>query len=237
MFAEMSSDVGSQKSNRVLVVGADHAVGSSITAGLTAQGWRSGTLAAGAAKTQAAGAADVGSVLSGLGGLDALVIAVWSEALTVPKPVEELTDTDIAEGWEGAMQTMIWTLQAAFPSLVASKGSAVVVLPTTAMSGGRNYSLAAATFEAQRILMKATARQWGPNGVRINAVAISPESVLDDPEQADVHYLAPAALGDDRSIDMRADDLTRVVDFLLSERSSGLTGQTLGVDGGRWLAP
>lgn len=226
-----------RRTRRVLVVGADHAVGDVVADGLATSGWSVATLGADAAKSQEAGSAEIGSAVVGLGGLDALVIASWGSAITAPKPVEEITDGDLDEGWEGSMQTMIWSLQAAFPPLVASKGRVVVLLPTTAMSGGRNYSLAAATFEAQRILMKATARQWGPSGVRLNAIAIAPEAVLDDAESADVHYLAPAALGDDRSEDMRADDLAGAVAFLLSGQSSGLTGQTVGVDGGRWLMP
>ena len=233
----MDSVHGEQRPQRALVVGADHGVGTAIAEGLSRHGWSTARLGAGVAKSQAAGASEIESAISGLGGLDALVIASWGPALTAPKPVEDITDDDLTEGWEGSMQTMIWTMQAAFPALVESTGRVVVVLPTTAMSGGRNYSLAAATFEAQRILMKATSRQWGPSGVRLNAVAIAPESVLDDAGIADVHYLAPAALGEDRSEDMRAEDLVGTVDFLLGHRSSGLTGQTLGVDGGRWLMP
>ena len=135
------------------------------------------------------------------------------------------------------MQSLIWSLQGAFPALGESKGTVVVVLPTTAMSGGSQYSLAAASFEAQRILMKATARQWGPSGIRVNAIGIAPESVLDDAHLADVHYLAPAALGEERSGEQRALDLVRAVEFLISGQSSGLTGQTVGVDGGKVAGP
>jgi NAD(P)-dependent dehydrogenase (short-subunit alcohol dehydrogenase family) len=222
---------------RVLVVGAETRVGASLSAGLALSGCAVGELAAAVCRTQASALEGVAPVVAGLGGLDALIITSWGSALTAPKPLEAITDADLDAGWEGSMQTLIWSLQMAFPALAASKGRVVVVLPTTAMSGGSHYSLAAATFEAQRVLMKAAARQWGPSGIRVNALAIAPESVLDDAELAEVHYLAPAALGEDRTDDQRADDLLGAAHFLIGTSSRGLTGQTLGVDGGRWLAP
>lgn len=236
-FWPMGSDAQPPTPLKVLVLGCDHDVGCSIADGLSGAGWTVRRLDATAARTQAAARADLGSIVTELGGLDALVVASWNPALTTPKPIESITDADITEGWEASMQTLIWSLQASFPALSESKGRVAVVLPTTAMSGGSHYSLAAASFEAQRILMKATARQWGPGGVRLNAIAIAPESVLDDAAVSDVHYLAPAALGEDRSEEQRSLDLVRAVAFLIGEQSSGLTGQTVGVDGGRWLAP
>ena len=126
------------------------------------------------------------------------------------------------------MQAMIWTLQAAFGALSERPGRVVVVLPTTGLSGGHSYALAAAVFEAQRVLAKAAARQWGPHGIRVNTVAISPELVLDDADRADVHYLAPPAFATGTG------EVVSTVAFLLGP-DCGVTGQTITVDGGRWL--
>ena len=249
---------------RALVVGDDTGPGGIIAAGLRSHGYDVATLPSTSCRTPERAAADVADVSAGLrptvvsfasagggnnttvdppppadiaAGLDALVIAAWDPLLAAPRPIRTLTDADIEAGWEGSMQTMIWSLQALYPALVARRGRVVVVLPTTAMSGGRNYTLAAAAFEGQRVLMKATARQWGPSGVRVNALAVAPEMVLDDVAAAGVHYLAPAALGDDRTDEVMAAELVSAVAFLLGDASAGLTGQTIGIDGGRWLMP
>lgn len=129
---------------RVLVVGTDNTIGLAVSLTLAESGWLVYSLPASVARTQATGVIDIGAVLGELGGLDALVIASWGPTITAPKAVEHVTDADLEDGWEGAMQTMIWTLQTSFPALVQSNGSVVVLFPTTAMSGGRNYSLAAA---------------------------------------------------------------------------------------------
>ena len=49
----------------------------------------------------------------------------------------------------------------------------VVVVPTTAMSGGSHYVHTAAAAEAIRVLVKSAARQWGERGVTVNAVAVA----------------------------------------------------------------
>ncbi len=46
--------------------------------------------------------------------------------------------------------------------------------PTTGMSGGDHYAATAATAEAVRVLVKSAARQWGADGVTVNAVAVGP---------------------------------------------------------------
>jgi 3-oxoacyl-[acyl-carrier protein] reductase len=101
------------------------------------------------------------------------------------------------------------------------------------MTGGAKFAPVAATFEGQRILMKAAARQLGPQGIRVNAIAVAPELVLANAEAAEVHYLAPGAILGERS----PADVVDVISFLTSHAGRHFSGQTLTVDGGNWLAP
>ncbi len=161
------------------------------------------------------------------------MISGWDAGASAPMSFEELDDETFADIWEGGMQGMLWTLQVAIPHLRASAGNVVVLMPTTGMTGGAHYAPAAATFEGQRILMKAAARQLGPEGIRVNAIAVSAELVLDDAEAADVHYLAPPAVAGPQS----PDDVADIIGFIVSPAGRHLSGQTITIDGGRWLAP
>ena len=48
-----------------------------------------------------------------------------------------------------------------------------------------------------------------------------------------VHYLAPAAISEGQ----QPDDVLSLVRFLIGPEGRNLTGQSIAVDGGRWMAP
>ena len=217
---------------RAIVTGADQPIGAAVVAGLRTGGAAVAALDLAIADRQATGDGVSGAVTA-LGGLDLLVITGWAAAGLRPVAFEGLGDDDFAAIWEGGMQGMLWTLQSAIPALRAAAGAVVVVLPTTGMTGGARYAVAAATFEGQRILLKAAVRQLGPEGIRVNAIAVAAELVLTDAAIAGVHYLAPPAIAEAPE----AADVTDVVDFLVSPAGRHLSGQTITIDGGRWLAP
>jgi 3-oxoacyl-[acyl-carrier protein] reductase len=94
------------------------------------------------------------------------------------RPFESLTDTEFEQAWEQPMRESIAAMQDAYRS---GAKRIVLVIPTLAMSGGANYAHVAAPAEALRVLVKSAARQWGADGVTVNAVALAPESFVDDP--------------------------------------------------------
>lgn len=104
----------------------------------------------------------------------------------------------------------------------------VVVVPTTGMSGGAEYSAAAALAEAARVLVKSAARQWGATGVTVNAVAVDPQAFGIDPTRSGPVSIAPRALEG-------AVDPTATVQWLCSAAAEYVTGQTVVCDGGLWM--
>jgi NAD(P)-dependent dehydrogenase (short-subunit alcohol dehydrogenase family) len=143
----------------------------------------------------------------------------------VARSFESLTDADWDMAWEQPMRTTITELQQAHHDGITR---IVVVVPTTAMSGGSHYAHVAAPAEAIRVLVKSAARQWGADGITVNAVAVDPATVLDSPTAAGPVSIAAPALGVDA-------DPAQVIAFLCSEAGGSVTGQTFVVDGGRWI--
>lgn len=155
--------------------------------------------------------------------VDATVIVVAGQARAVR--VSEITDDEIDEQWERPMQDLIGGLQGAH-----ARGARriVVVVPTTGMSGGAEYSAAAALAEAARVLVKSAARQWGATGVTVNAVAVDPQAFGIDPTRSGPVSIAPRALEG-------AVDPTATVQWLCSAAAEHVTGQTVVCDGGLWM--
>jgi NAD(P)-dependent dehydrogenase (short-subunit alcohol dehydrogenase family) len=108
-----------------------------------------------------------------------------------------------------------------------------MVTPTASMSGAARLTTYTMVVEAQRVLAKAVARQWGPEGITVNCLAPAPEHVPVGMESAEVS-LAPPALGGPGEPEA---DLGPVAVFLLSDAAHFVTGTTIGADGGIWMAP
>ncbi|MEY4362367.1 MAG: hypothetical protein RL391_1673 [Actinomycetota bacterium] len=155
--------------------------------------------------------------------IDATVIVVGGR----PDPIVtcELSDAQIDELWERPMQEVIVGLQGAH-----ARGAKriVVVVPTTGMSGGSHYAATAALAEAARVLVKSAARQWGADGITVNAVAVDPNAFGLDSKVSGPVSIAPRALEGSA-------DPTAAVQWLCSSASAQVTGQTIVCDGGLWM--
>ncbi len=135
--------------------------------------------------------------------------------------------------WEGTMRSALAVLQASFASMRGRDGRIVFVAPTVSMSGAELLVPYTTAVEGQRLLAKSAARQWGPDGIRVNCVAVAPEQVPIGVSST-ATSLAPAALGGAGGPEH---DIGPVVTFLLGDAGHFVTGATISVDGGVWMAP
>jgi pteridine reductase len=210
---------------QALVAGGTGRVGRAIAARLEADGWR--VLAAGRADGDLATAAGaqqlVATGLEQLGGLD-LVVHAASDGF-VPKPLEELTESD----WDAAMgataKGTFFLAQAAAPALRERRGAVIVLEDVAAYQGWQSFAAHSAAKAAQAMLVRVLAKALAPE-VRVCGIAPGPVAV--EPEQEE-RRAASTLLGRIGS----PDDIADAVIYLAS--AEYVTGTTLVVDGGQLL--
>lgn len=119
----------------------------------------------------------------------------------------------------------------AIPHMVRQKSGCIVTLASIlGVSGGSCEAAYSATKGAVIALTKALAKELGPSGVRVNAVA---------PGAIDTDMLSPltaedkARLADETALCRlgTAEDVARVIAFLASGDAAFVTGQVIGADG------
>jgi 3-oxoacyl-[acyl-carrier protein] reductase len=159
--------------------------------------------------------------------LDAMVFAPWDPDLVRPVPLVELTDADFDRAWQQTMDDAVAACVAARDAFAGAGGRIVLTTPTTAFAGGAEYGHWAAAAEGVHLLAKSAARQWGPEGIAVNVLAVAPDRVLADAAVAGPVSIAAPAVPDADTGDVLA--------FLCSPAASSLAGQTLTVDGGLWM--
>lgn len=135
--------------------------------------------------------------------------------------------------WEVGMRSTLFVLQSGYARMEGRGGRFVLVTPTVSMSGAASLAPYTALLEAQRVLAKSAARQWGVAGITVNCIAPAPEHVPIGVDSMTVS-LAPPAFGGPG--DVRR-DLGPLAVFLASDEAHYLTGATLNADGGVWMSP
>jgi NAD(P)-dependent dehydrogenase (short-subunit alcohol dehydrogenase family) len=220
-----------------VVVAAHHLPdGEEVAAAIEARGGRAVAVACDVTRRSDVEAAVAAA--AGLGGLDALIHNAVSSRSNEPVQLE----TAPPELWEEHASVSIGALlslaQVAHPLLATRRGAVVVLQSPAGIQGSADRSLYAMVKGAQRGFVKSLAREWGPDGIRVNGVAplaVSPalEAAFDrDPamERRLASVIPLGWFGDPEA------DIGPAVAFLCGDDARYVTGQTLVVSGGRFTA-
>jgi NAD(P)-dependent dehydrogenase (short-subunit alcohol dehydrogenase family) len=168
------------------------------------------------------------------GRVDALVNnAAIYQGLGAKRPLTELSTDD----WDTVLRVNVrgtWQgIKAVVPAMRAAGGGRIVnISSSTARMGVPGFAHYVASKAAVEGLTRAAARELGPHGITVNAVA--PGLVSDGATRTlnSDDYIAAAAGGRALGREMVPDDLVGAVLFLASDAAGFMTGQTLVVDGG-----
>ena len=176
----------------------------------------------------------VEAALERFGRLDAVVA---NAGVTLAKPVDETTDSELDRLLAVNVKSIVYLARAAHRPLARSRGAFVVMASNKGLVAQRASPVYVATKGAAVQLARALALDWAPEGIRVNAVC---------PGLVDTAMLRSfaAASGDAEAVMRRLaaeQPIGRLVEpsecaaavlFLSSERAAAITGVALPVDGG-----
>lgn len=174
----------------------------------------------------------VARTIAAFGRLDVLVANAAAPSVIAP-----IVDMPI-DGWRQVqainLDATFALLKFAGPHMLArGSGSVIIVSSTLGLAGNPNSSAYGASKAALNHLARTAAAEWGPRGVRVNALLPGPtatervRAVTDDP----VLYAAIAGLMP-LGRWPTAEDMVGPALFLASDASACITGQLLIVDSG-----
>ncbi|MEO0004176.1 MAG: hypothetical protein RLZZ22_1868 [Pseudomonadota bacterium] len=176
--------------------------------------------------------AAVAAAIKAFGRIDVLVN---NAGITQPVSTLQITGADYDRILDVSLRGTLYMSQAVLPSMQEHRGGSIVCISSVSAQrgggilGGPHYSAAKAGVLG---LARAMAREFGPQGIRINCIApglIGTDIIkgkLDEQRKAEIAETIPLArLG-------RADDIAGACVFLGSDLSAYCTGITLDVNGG-----
>ena len=117
------------------------------------------------------------------------------------------------------------------PDTIASEISASTISTMAADYGAPGMSLYGSSKAALNLLTKTWAAEYGPSGVRVNAV--SPGPTRTEGTDAMGEGLEQLAAQAPAGRPATADEIAEAIVFLATDRASFIHGATLAVDGGR----
>lgn len=175
---------------------------------------------------------------SDLGGLDILVNVAGIQRHA---PVEDIPSDLLESIFRVNFFGTVYSNSAAFHAMTASGGGAIINFGSeSGLTAEMNNSAYGASKAAVHNWTRSVARDWGPHGIRVNAVlpyvvtpmytefrkALSPEDLAAHDKDTKEQIPLGGQFGDPYS------DLAPVLVFLAGDDSRFITGQLIPVDGG-----
>ncbi len=220
------------RGKNIILVGGNSGIGKAVAAQLQEDG---ATIFSYSRTGEGTAAVDFSTDFEELPGLPEIIDGVVYCPGTINlKPFHRISIADFKQEMEVNFYGAIRLLQACLKGLKKSNCPSVVLYSTVAVQTGMGFHAGIASAKgAVEGLTRSLAAEWAPNKIRVNAIAPSltetplASALLSTPEKKEAsdkrHPLGRVG---------RPEDIAEATVFLLSEKSSWMTGQILHLDGG-----
>jgi NAD(P)-dependent dehydrogenase (short-subunit alcohol dehydrogenase family) len=220
------------RGKNIVLVGGNSGIGKAVAAQLQENG---ATIFSYSRTGEGTAAVDFSTDFEELPGLpDVIDGVVYCPGTINLKPFHRISIADFKQEMEVNFYGAIRLLQACLKGLKKSSSPSVVLYSTVAVQTGMGFHAGIASAKgAVEGLTRSLAAEWAPNKIRVNAIAPSltetplASALLATPEKKEAsdkrHPLGRVG---------RPEDIAEATVFLLSEKSSWMTGQILHLDGG-----
>ena len=193
-----------------------------------------GVAAAGDVRDPAAAEAAVASAVDAFGRLDILVNGAAGNFLC---RAEDLSPNGFGAVVDIDLKGTFHMCRAALPHLKAQRGSVLNISATLHYLGTAAQLHVSAAKAGVDALTRVLAVEWGPYGIRVNGIAPGPIAGTEGVKRLLVGEAKTRTVGTTPLRRLGAiDDISHAVLYLCSDLASFVTGVTLVVDGGLWLA-
>ena len=212
----------------VIVTGRNKVRGDAVVAEIRSTGGEAEFVAA----DLGAGEAEVRRLAASAGDVDILVnnAGVWSD----PAPTAAISEATLLESYQANIIGPFLLTGALVPAMAERGSGAVINIGSiTGLIGGEQSALYYSTKAAVHSLTKSWAAEYGPAGVRVNAVAPGPIATERSAETAE--YLAPVLARIPSRRMSTPEEVAATVVFLAGDSAPNIHGAVLSVDGG-WAA-
>jgi NAD(P)-dependent dehydrogenase (short-subunit alcohol dehydrogenase family) len=171
------------------------------------------------------------------GGLDVVIHNATSRRSSEPVRLEDVDDALWQDHSSVSLRGAYHCARAALPHLRARRGRLIVMTSPAGIEGSAKLPVYGIVKGALRGFAKSLAREWAPFGVTVNAISPLAETPAmtsayeKDPtlEERLARAVPMGHLGDPET------EIGPAIVFLASDGAGYITGQTLAVDGGRFM--
>lgn len=153
-------------------------------------------------------------------------------------PFEETTEKDMAVSLKG-MYGSYHFMQVCFPYLKENRGKVINIGSVSGVRGDEGFTSYAIAKEGIRAMSRVAAREWGKHGITVNVLCPFSDSPGIDYMVGHNPGFIPQLTESTalKRLGSSENDVGRTVVFLASSDADYITGQTINVDGGIWIAP